>query len=91
MKKIAKYIVKTIGDFGGYGNDVFVKEFNNYEKAITYYKKQLGNKNDADEMTAWYDAKVEFIDGIAEAEKELAELKMKMVELETAIRIAKES
>lgn len=85
MKKIAKYAVKTVGYFGGYGKDVFVEEFDDYEKAVEYYKGKI------ESLADYYDAKVEFIDGIAKAEKELAELKMKVAELETAIKIARES
>lgn len=88
MKKIDKYIVRTIGNFGGFGVEVFEEYFNNYEEATAYYKAEVEKVNHQ-----WkYDTpKVIFIDGIAKAEKELADLKMMVTELETAIKIAKEN
>lgn len=88
MKKIYRYYVKTVGDFGGCrGVEAFEKGFNDYDEAVAFYKNEL-------EQSAFWiynPPKVEFIDGIAKAESELAKLKMKVVELETAIKILKEN
>lgn len=88
MKKIYKYYVRTVGDFGGCcGVEAFEKGFNDYNEAIDFYKNEL------EKCSYWkYNPPtVDFVDGIAQAESELANLKMKVAELETAIKILKES
>ena len=87
MRKISKYIVRTMGNFGGLGVDVFDKNFDNFDEAVAYYKKEV------EKCAYWKDntPTVELIDGIAVAEKELANLKMAITELELAIKIAKEN
>lgn len=87
MRKISKYIVRTTDSFSGLGMDVFDKEFDNFDEAVTYYKKEI------ETCAYWKDntPTVELIDGIAVAEKELANLKMAITELELAIKIAKEN
>lgn len=86
MKTLYKYYVRTVGDFGGCGVDTFEKGFNDYDEAVAYYK------NEIEKCSFWkYNTpKVDFIDGVAKAESELASLKMKVAEFEAAIKILKE-
>jgi len=83
MKKVYKYTVVETGDFGGCGKDTDYYHFDNYEDAIAFYNKEVKK------YPKWYGIEIEFIDGIAEAEKELAELKLKIAELEAALAVAK--
>lgn len=86
MDKLYKYYVRETGDFGGCGIDSFTKGFNDYDEAIAYYKKEI------ESFSHWRSIpEVEFIDGIAKAEKELASLKAKVIELEAMLKILKES
>ena len=87
MRTLYKYYVRTVGDFGGCGIDAFEKGFNNYDEAMDFYKSEV------EKCSFWkYNPpKVEFIDGVTKAETKLADLKMKVAELETALKNLKEN
>lgn len=87
MKRVYRYYVKSVGDFGGCrGVDTFEKGFNDYDEAVAFYKSELEKSS----LWKYNPPTIAFIDGIAKAESELASLKMKVAELETAIKILKE-
>lgn len=83
MWKVAKYIVEETGDFGGCCVDYFRIPFDNYEDAYAYYKAER------EKYAHMRGIEIKLTDGIAEAEKELAELKAKVTKLEAEIRAVK--